>query len=321
MLSSLPFRLSSIYRLPVISWLGLFSLLVVGCASVTDSEFASAGASADQLKVVVTNTVLADLTRQVAGNLAEVVSIIPAASDAHAFQPTPSDNRFIAEADVIISNGMGFDDFLNPILENSRRDKAVNIVVTHGLVLGGTAGDVPIHEVGDPHLEVGDPHLWLNPVFAEGYVVGIRDGLIKADPERSGIYSSNARAYIEQLRALDREIDAALRQVPSLRRNLVSYHDAFGHFGDRYGWKTTSLVPHHAGDTTPEDFVRVVTKIVDDGIPTVFIEPQLESKVMQAAAREAGATSATIRTLVDESAPSYIAMMRNNTQSLVDNLR
>ncbi|MCH7872309.1 MAG: zinc ABC transporter substrate-binding protein, partial [Planctomycetes bacterium] len=151
------------------------------------------------------------------------------AKDAHAFQATPSDTKAIALADVIISNGMGFDDFLIPILESGGSGDAVKIVVTSDLEFGGIPHDESNHE-GE------NPHLWLNPVFAAGYVVRIRDGLIQADPDHSATYMSNANGYLEQLRALDQEIAQTLQQVPPQRRNLVSYHDAFSHFGERYGW-------------------------------------------------------------------------------------
>lgn len=301
-------------RGPMILGIALISLLWSGCGPTAALDPLGAAVSPDRINVVATNTVLADLARQVAGDLAEVVSIIPAAADAHAFQATPSDSKAIAVANVIILNGMGFDDFLKPILESGRRGDAVNVVVTSGLDLSGTSSD-------ESTREGRDPHLWLNPVFAADYVVRIRDGLILADPDHTAGYMSNADAYLEQLRALDQEIAETLKQVPPQRRNLVSYHDAFSHFGDRYGWETTSLVPHDASDSTPDDIVRVMARIVEDGIPAVFIEPQLESAVMRAAAQDAGAVFATIRTLVDDNAPTYIAMMRGNTQSLVDNLR
>ena len=176
-------------------------------------------------------------------------------------------------------------------------------------------------EDGHAHLE-GDPHFWQNPQYAIHYVERIRDGLVLADPENAQTYRESAAGYIRQLEDLDEEISRTLAQVPQERRRLVTFHDAFGYFAGRYGWRVSAFVSDDASDVTPGDIVTVMEQVREEGIPAVFAEPQFSPDVMEQAARDAGVSVGTIYsdTLGDDVA-SYIDMMRFNAGSLVDNLR
>jgi ABC-type Zn uptake system ZnuABC Zn-binding protein ZnuA len=167
----------------------------------------------------------------------------------------------------------------------------------------------------------GDPHFWLDPLLAIHYVERIRDGLVQADPEHAPIYSGNADRYIRELRDLDLEIARALRQVPPEHRRLVSFHDAFGHFARRYGWKVSFFEPSDASSVTPGAVETVIRQIQSEGIPAIFAEPQFSSGVLEQAARDTGINVGILRSLCDATAPTYVQLMRGNTESLVQNLR
>ena len=177
------------------------------------------------------------------------------------------------------------------------------------------------HQDGDERdHSLGDPHFWLDPILAVHYVEGIRDGLSRADPENAERYSDNAAAYVEQLRDLDREIADILSVVPPERRRLVTFHDAYGYFGRRYGWEVSAFVASDASDVTPRAVARVIEEIQAEGIPAVFSEPQFRRDVMEQAVLDTGVNLGTIHSMVSNTVPTYLDLMRTNAKILAENL-
>ena len=284
------------------------------------------------MKIVATNTVLADLARNVGGELVEVASLVPAGADVHSFQTTPSNSLTIGEADLILSNGAGFDDFMAPVLSNAQSQESIHVVASEGLVATkieelefpkeDAVGAEDTERSSEDERPAGDPdpHFWLDPTLTIHYVERILEGLTEADPNNAPQYTANANAYIEQLRQLDREIAETLAQVPPERRHLVTFHDAYGYFARHYNWKVSAFVPSDASDVTPGDIIAVMGQIKLDGIPAVFTEPQFNSDVLRQASQDAGVEVGIIRALVDDQTLTYIDMMRANARSLVENL-
>jgi ABC-type Zn uptake system ZnuABC Zn-binding protein ZnuA len=372
-----------------------------------------------RLKVVTTTTILADLVSNVGGDRVEVTSIVPPGAEPHLFQINPSHSLAISQADVIVSNGFGLDDFLEPVLTGAKQAEAAHVVAAQGLeaapvaeiafpgeshehereeeelakgikeiihkVEGGkisataaleqvegllgsheyeqeSAGMAEpahgaeslrgsltelIHEVKGGHLvpeaaiqaieemlaqhegeepghehRSGDPHFWQNPLFTAHYVERIRDSLVQADPANAEVYGKNAAKYTQQLQDLDQEIAQTLSQVPPERRHLVTFHDAFGYFARRYGWRVSAFVPVSAGEVTPEKVVSVIKVIKAEGIPAVFAEPQFRQDVLEQAARDTGIRVGTIYSdSLDDKVSTYIEMMRFNAKSLSEHLQ
>jgi zinc transport system substrate-binding protein len=278
------------------------------------------------LKVVATTTVLADLAKNIGGDLVEVSSLVPPSADVHSFQTTPSDSIAVGRARVIISNGFGLDDFLAPVIASAKQPSAVDVVAAEGLSAKPLdESPFPGEQASDQHDHTqehasGDPHFWLDPTLAIHYVERIRDGLVEADPANAQAYSSNAETYIQELRDLDQEIAQTLSQVPPEHRHLVSFHDAFGYFGRRYGWEVSFFEPSDASDVTPGAVKAIVSQIQSEGIPAIFAEPQFAPDVLKQAAKDTGIKVGIIHSLPDSTAPTYIDMMRSNARSLVENL-
>ena len=138
--------------------------------------------------ILASTTVLADITQNVAGERLQVDSLLPVGADPHGYQPTPSDVVKISKSTVLIVNGLGYEGFLNSLLENAggRRDV---IEATSGLSPGKVAG--PDHGV--------DPHMWLDPNHVITYAENIRDALTRADPDGTTIYRENTDVFIAQL--------------------------------------------------------------------------------------------------------------------------
>jgi ABC-type Zn uptake system ZnuABC Zn-binding protein ZnuA len=278
----------------------LATVTVVGCGGVTADTH-------KLLRVVTTTALLADLAQNVAGDSAKVVAVMPAGADVHSFQTTPNDSIEISKAGLIVSNGGGLDNFLNPMIENAMSDGAVHVVAAQGLAaLSGSS----------------DPHYWQNPANAVHYVRRIQEGLSAADPDDAEAYRVRADTYAQQLLDLDLEISRILEDVPQSRRHLVTYHDAFGHFGGRYGWRTSAIVSNDAGGITPGAITKLQQQVRQEGITAVFTEPQFRSKVIDLAAQDTGVEVGTIYSdVLYGSAATYIGMMRLNAENLAESLR
>ena len=266
------------------------------------------GSSGGKINVVATNSLLADMVRQVGGNLVEVTALVPPGADVHAFQLKPSNNLAIGRADLLISNGGGLDDFLNPVLQNSAQAEGKWIIVAEGLEPSAL-------------LDSGNPHYWLDPTFAIDYVKQIRNGLVEVDPKHESDYMANAETYVGQISALDQEIEELLGRVAPERRHLVTYHDGFAHLARRYNWEATALVPDDARDVNPRTLAKLVRRINRDSLPAVFVEPQFQQGLLTRTAREAGIRVGVIYSLPGPGAPTYLDMMRYNAESMARELR
>jgi len=279
------------------------TMAAVACGGITTAD------TQKPLRVVTTTSLLADLTQNLAGASTVITAVIPPGADVHSFQTTPNHSIAIRNAGLIVSNGGGLDDFLYPMIENAQEDGAVHIVASQGLAGVSTRQD---------------PHFWQNPANAVHYVRRIQEGLSTADPANAESYQDRADAYVQQLLDLDQEISRILSEVPPSRRHLVTYHDAFAHFGARYGWRTSSLVANDAGGVTPNAIAHLQERVREEGIAAVFTEPQFRSKVIELAARDTGVEVGTIYCDVlggGSGADTYLNMMRLNARNLVKLLR
>ena len=173
---------------------------------------------------------------------------------------------------------------------------------------------------GHDHGE-GDPHFWQNPRMVVHYVNEITNGLVEADPDNASTYLDNAAGYIEELEALDAYIADTLASIPADRRVMVTFHDAFGYFGERYDVEVQAFVGAHAEDVSPDDIANVLELVEHRGLPAVFAEPQFSGDALAQVARDTGIEVGIIRSLPDDEYPDYVSMMRANADQLAQMLR
>jgi ABC-type Zn uptake system ZnuABC Zn-binding protein ZnuA len=435
-------------------------------APVTSQDTAAA---APQLQVLAAESFIADMAQNVAGDRLSVQTLMPLGLDPHAFEPTPQDVARIADSQVLIVNGGGFEEWLQEVLDNAGGQRQVieasaglasraaregeEAVMTeaeradaicaelagqepealaagadaasaaelgeehegegheHGMellavtlnpeaggqyggyiilhaeeggdfVLATTGGALAIsgpdgqpiaaeaifalpdgcqglaeagvfelepgeHLVqmsgfagdsapllfgaagGHHHHDDGDPHFWLSPVNAIAYVETIRDGLTAADPAGKEVYAANAAAYIAQLQELDAFIAQQVEQIPAERRQIVTNHESFGYFADRYGFTIIgTVVPSVSTGTAPsaQQLARLVDRVRATGAPAIFLETGANPQLADQVALETDIKVVTDLfthsiTPPDGLAPTYLAMMRHNTQIIVDALK
>lgn len=184
--------------------------------------FAAAPAHAqERLNVVASFSILGDFVRNVGGDRVVVTTLVGPNGDVHVYTPAPADAKRIADANLLVINGLGLEGWLPRLLQASG-GKAPIVTATKGIT--------PLRLGSD-----ADPHAWQSVANAEIYVANIRDALEAADPAGAGIYRANAQAYLAKLDALDREVRAAIAKIPQSRRKAISTHDAFGYFAAAYG--------------------------------------------------------------------------------------
>ncbi len=304
-----------------------FSLvvLVLAMAACTSTAGPLSPSAASRLpKALAVETFLADVAQNVAGSRLKVSALIPAGLDPHAFEPTPADVVKVADSQVLIVNGAGLESWLQRVLENAGGQR---------LVIEAAKGLAPrVPPAGDPaaaeHPE-GDPHFWLDPTKVITYVANIRDGLSQADAAGAAVYAQNAAAYTAQLSELDQWIAAQVAAVPPARRLLVTNHETFGYFADRYGFQVIgAIVPSVTTGASPsaQELAALTDRIRAAGAPAIFLDIGSNPQLAEQLARETGVKVVTglythSVSPPDGPAPTYLAMMRYNTTAIVDALK
>ncbi len=295
----------------------LASLLLSGCAPTAPAT--------GELQVLAVESFLADITQQVAGKRLTVQTLIPAGLDPHSFEATPQDVALIANSQVLILNGGGLEEWLEEILENAGGEQLF-IEASAGLISRTPgASEAELEHTEEEHAHEGDPHFWLDPVLVIHYVENIRDGLIEADPDGKDEYSQNAAAYIQRLTELDAWIAGQVQQIPPERRLLVTNHESFGYFADRYGFRIIgAIIPSVSSGAAPsaQQMAELVDHIRAEGAPAIFLETGASPQLAEQLAAETGVkvvTGLSTHSIqpVDGKAVGYIEMMKDNTQKIV----
>jgi ABC-type Zn uptake system ZnuABC Zn-binding protein ZnuA len=288
--------------------LSLALLLLPGCA---------AAAPGGRVSVVATTTIFADLAAHVAGSDAAVASIAPAGASVEDFAPRPDDARKVADAQVIIVNGLGLDRWADALLRNTSKDARV-VTLSDGL---------PRLDVGEagPFTE-GNPHFWFDVKYAKAYVERIRDALVAADPPHAAGYRGRATTYLADLDKLDADLRTKVATIPEARRKLVTSHDAFPYFAKAYGFTVVGFAqPEPDKEPSPAELAELVEKVKEEQVVAIFSEAQVSPRLAETLAREAGVKTivADLPTdsLGDPPADSYVGMMEVIVDKIVQALR
>ena len=266
----------------------------------------------DRLDVVASFSILGDFARNVGGERVSVTTLVGPDGDVHVYTPAPSDAKKIADAKLVVINGLGLEGWLSRLVQ-SAGSKATMITASQGVTPRRLGSDA-------------DPHAWQSVANASIYVANIRDALVAADPAGAGIYRANADRYLANLDALDRDVRAAVAQIPEGRRKVISTHDAFGYFAAAYGIEF--IAPQGVStesEASARDIAAIITQIKASKIPAVFLENISDPRLMRRISTETGARIGG--TLYSDSltgekgdAPTYIDMVRHNIKALTSAL-
>jgi zinc/manganese transport system substrate-binding protein len=267
----------------------------------------------DKLKVLATFSILGDFVKNVGGDRVEVATLVGPNSDAHVYAPAPADAKKVADAKVVIVNGLGYEGWMSRLAKASG-SKAPVVVASKGVKERKAPGG---HGHGG-----ADPHAWQSVANAKVYVANIRDALIAADPAGKAAYEANATAYLGKLDALDADVKAAVAAIPADRRKIISTHDAFGYFQQAYG--VEFIAPQGVSteaEPSARDVARIITQVKKQKIPAVFLENIADPRLMERIAHESGARIggklySDALTDAKGDAPTYLDMMRHNIKQI-----
>jgi len=285
-----------------------------GCGPAASSSAAGSGgpptAAADAIKVVATTTVFADIVQNVGGSRVVATSIIPAGVGPEDYEPKPDDARKLSDAKLVVSNGVGLDNFLDRLLASGTGGKTPQLVLGDGIPTITVDGEA-------------NPHFWLDPSLVKQYYVPkIAAKLSDIDPAGKATYDANAAAYSSTLDSLDAELKAKIATIPEANRKLVTFHDAFPYFARHFGFELVGVILANVGqEPTAADLAALVDKVKSAGVKAVFSEAQFSPKLSQTLAQEAGVTK-VVTTLYNDAlgpapADSYLGLMRWNVDQIV----
>jgi ABC-type Zn uptake system ZnuABC Zn-binding protein ZnuA len=291
-------------------------VLAVGCSSGRGTS--GPAGPGGRLEVVATTTQVADFARNVGGDRVHVTGILKPNVDPHDYEPSPADVDAIARADLVVENGVGLERWLHDVIESSGF-KGTVVDTSRGVRIRQGTGE----EGGS------DPHIWQDPRNAKVMAGNIERALAAAEPAAAATFRANFDAYAAKLDALDARVAAQIRGLAN--KKLVTNHDAFGYYVDRYGLEFVgSIIPSF--DTSAElsgrDVQDLVARIRATKVKAIFSESSLPPRTAETIAREAG-----VRVVEGESSlygdtlgpagsdgDTYLKMLEHNTRTIVSNL-
>ena len=272
--------------------------------------------------VVASFSILGDITQRVGGDRIKVHTLVGQDSDAHVYQPTPTDAKMLAKARLVVVNGLAFEGWIERLIKSSGY---------RGKVVTASAGirTLARTDSGDDHDHAGafDPHAWQDLANALRYVDNIQKALIDIDPDGRTTYQANADRFRQEIAALDAEVRQAFMKIPKDRLKVVTTHDAFGYFGQAYGIAFIAPVGVNTdAEPSAADIGRIIKQIRREKIPAVFMESISDSRLLERIRQESGARiGGTLYSdaLSKSSGPAatYLEMMRHNLRTLVEALK
>lgn len=326
------------------------TLALAACTSATNGS----GEQNGTLNVVTTTTQLHDFAEQVGGSDIELTSLLQPGSSAHGYEPSPADLIALGNADVLIMNGAGLDEFIESEIEASGfagtiidASTGVDLKLAREITAEGLGGEAHDHvdeahadEATDTHADEAhadeahahdeslNPHLWTAPRFAQAMVSEIAAGLAEADPAHATEFEQRAADYNAQLGELDLWVAAQFERVPDADRVLVTGHDSLRYYLHDYNIAFAgSLLPNFEDNSQPSatEIEALIESINANGVKAIFVESTLSPKLAETVARETGAQVLEEASLYVDSlgaegtgAEDYIAATVHNTRVILE---
>ncbi|CAM4348675.1 metal ABC transporter substrate-binding protein [Paenibacillus typhae] len=295
--------------------LSLLLLLLAACSNTTAGR-----GDKDKLQIVATYSIIADMAENIAGDKAEVYSLVPVGTDPHMYDPLPADTSKVSGADLIFYNGMN--------LETGKGwfQDLLDVTNKNGAAFALTEAVTPIYLTEKGKESQVDPHAWLDIQNAVKYVSVITEQVIKQDPDNEAYYRSNQEKYVAELNSLDQYAKDAVQQLPEDKRILVTSEGAFKYFSQAYGLESAFIWEINTDSQgTPEQMSRIIGIIEDNSIPALFLETSVNPKTMETVSAETGVPIHS-RIFTDsvakdgEEGDTYLGMMQWNIDKVVEGL-
>ncbi len=302
------------FGVPNIS-IGWVKIAVLAAAAVALAACVSPTEADERPFALTTFTVIADMTRAVAGDHVRVASITKPGAEVHGYEPTPSDLRNAADADLVLDNGLGLERWFEQFLEDA---DAPHVVLSDGVE--------PVLITGDSYAGKANPHAWMSPLNAQIYVDNITAALSDLAPEHAAEFAATAATYEAELAALHEDLVAGVSALPEAQRALVTCEGAFSYLARDAGMKEAYLWPVNADQQgTPQQIAQTVDFVRDNRVPAVFCESTVSDKAQQQVAADTGARfggTLYVDSLSgpDGPVPTYLDLLRHDISTITAGL-
>ena len=303
-------------------FLVLLLLAFVGLAACS-SQKSSTDSSSSKLNVVATNSIIADITKNIAGDKINLHSIVPVGQDPHEYEPLPEDVKKTSKADLIFYNGInletGGNAWFTKLVENAQKKENKDYyAVSEGV-------DV-IYLEGQSEKGKEDPHAWLNLENGIIYAQNIAKRLIEKDPDNKATYEKNLKAYVEKLTALDKEAKEKFNNIPEEKKMIVTSEGCFKYFSKAYNVPSAYIWEINTEEEgTPDQIKSLVEKLRETKVPSLFVESSVDDRPMKTVSKD---TNIPIHAKIftdsiadeGEEGDSYYSMMKYNLDKISEGL-
>ncbi|MDO8321033.1 metal ABC transporter solute-binding protein, Zn/Mn family [Rhodoferax sp.] len=272
------------------------------------------------VEVVASFSILGDLVQVIGGERVHVVTLVGPDADAHSFEPSPADAKAILKSSLFVINGLGFEPWADK-LAKAANYTGQTLIASKGIKVR----QLPL-EQGHPHAEV-DPHGWQDPNHVALYVKNITHALSRIDQAYASSYQKNSEKYIRELNLLDQFAKNQIQGIPVAKRQVITSHDAFGYFADRY--QVRFLAPQGLNadiEPSARQVAQLIRQIKQEQIKAVFLENMSNPKLLAQITQDTGVTLGPKLYVDALSGPrqpgsSYLKMMRYNISQLVEGMQ
>ena len=303
-------------------YLVLLLMAIVGLAACS-SQKSSSDSSSSKLNVVATNSIIADITKNIAGDKINLHSIVPVGQDPHEYEPLPEDVKKTSKADLIFYNGInletGGNAWFTKLVENAQKKENKDYyAVSEGV-------DV-IYLEGQNEKGKEDPHAWLNLENGIIYAQNIAKRLIEKDPDNKATYEKNLKAYVEKLTALDKEAKEKFNNIPEEKKMIVTSEGCFKYFSKAYNVPSAYIWEINTEEEgTPDQIKSLVEKLRKTKVPSLFVESSVDDRPMKTVSKD---TNIPIYAKIftdsiaekGEDGDSYYSMMKYNLDKISEGL-
>jgi manganese/iron transport system substrate-binding protein len=313
--------MTRIFRSPIIWVLLVLALAFGACSGDGSSTSRSSGEQDTRLKVVTTVSPITSIVENIGGSRIQLEGVVPEGVNSHTFEPTPSMARLMADADLIIINGLFLEEPTLALAESNKKDDAVILPLGDKTVTPEEwQFDFTFPEsAGHPN-----PHLWPDPNLGLRYAELVQDQLAAMDPDNATYYAGNLERFRARVSQLDQAIRTAVATVPESNRKLLTYHDSWAYFAKQYGMEVIGAVqPSNFSQPSVREVAQLIDQVKELGLPAVFGSEVFSSDVLEAIASEANAQF--MDDLADDDLPgkpgdpqhTYLGLMQKNLQAMI----
>lgn len=293
---------------------------LLGAAAVTPIALGTTASANDKPGIATSMPILQDIVANVAGEHANVFSIIPANSDPHTWEPNPEDMVRLSESSAFLFFGATLEPFVETGgWRRTVRDNDIPEMEVTGHVELITIDEVIEHDDHEHDLHEGDPHIWLDPLTIVQAVPAIATFLGEVDGDNADAYIANGEKYVAEIEALHKDLEESFAPIPDDRRKLLVLHDAWRYFAARYDFEIIGIVVDNPdSEVSARELADLLQVVQDSGVNVVFSEPQIRVGELEVLAEEGDVEIAVLLTdSFGDGVDSYISLMEFNRDQIV----